>query len=247
MDVYQRRRLVALSVVAAIFVLLVLLIRSCGGDDENASPLTSSVPATTGVGGATPLSQDDFVSEGDTICLETNTALGALDSADPAQDASDRANLLSGELESRQSLALAPGEKGETKLENFLSALSKQAQGYDDLATATDRNDEASITELTTTIDQASADAQHAAERFGFKVCGDTSKVSETTGNGGEAAGGGTTAPAAPTETTPVAPTTTTPVAPTTEGGGATPAPGTTGGGTGGTGGSTSGSGGLTP
>ena len=243
MDVYQRRRLVALSAVAAIFVILVLLIRSCGGDDEDANPLTSSVPATSGALGASPLPQEDFADQGDSICLDTNTSLAALDSTDETQDATDRAELLSGELDSLQSLALAPGEKGETKLSNFLASLAKQVQGYDELATATEREDEAAITDITTTIDEAAADAQHAADNFGFKVCGDTSKVSETSGNGVTEQGGGTAVPEAPATTTPVTPTTTAPATPPADGGGTAPAPSDGGD----DGGSSSGSGGLTP
>ena len=50
MDVYQRRRLVALSAVAVVFIVLVLLFRSCGGDDE-AAPVTplSGATGTSGV------------------------------------------------------------------------------------------------------------------------------------------------------------------------------------------------------
>ena len=254
MDVYQRRRLVALSAVAAVFVVLVLLIRSCGDDDEDATPLTSSVPATTGVAGATPLSQEDFASQGDAICLESNTALAALESAEPTEDAADRAELLAGELDSLQSLTLAPGEKGETKLENFFAGLQRQVQGYDDLVTASERGDEAAVTEITATIDEAASEAERAAKRFGFEVCGDPSQVSESEGGeaeggdaveetAGEPAAGETAAPVTPTTTTPVAPTTTTPVAPPADGGGATPAPAPTD--EGDTGGSSSG--GLTP
>ncbi len=45
MDVYQRRRLVALSAVAVVFIVLVLLFRSCGGDEEPA-PVTPLSGAT---------------------------------------------------------------------------------------------------------------------------------------------------------------------------------------------------------
>lgn len=231
MDVYQRRRLVALSAVAAVFVVLVLLIRSCGDDDEDATPLTSSVPATTGVAGATPLSQQDFASQGDAICLESNTALAALEGADTTEDAVDRAELLAGELDSLQSLTLAPGEKGETKLENFFAGLQRQVRAYDDLVTASERGDETAVAEITATIEEAAAESERAAKRFGFEVCGNPSEVSESAGGeegtdeAVEETGGETAAPVTPTTTTPVAPTTTTPVAPPADGGGATPEP----------------------
>ncbi len=220
MDVYQRRRLVALSALAAIFVIFVLLIRSCGDDDEEGTPLTSPVPTTTE---PTALSQDDFISQGDTICLDTNTSLDALDGADAAEDATDRAELLAGELSSLQSLTLAPGEPGENKLDNFLAGLQEQVQGYDDLITAIERDDSTAVAEIQATIDEAAADTQEAAERFGFEVCGDTSQVSETTEGTATDETADETVPVAPTTTTPVAPTT--PTTPPAEGGGATPEP----------------------
>ena len=39
MDIYMRRRLVALAILVGIIILFILLIRSCGGDDEQA-PMT---------------------------------------------------------------------------------------------------------------------------------------------------------------------------------------------------------------
>lgn len=249
MDVYQRRRLVALSVIAAIFILIVLLVRSCGDDEEGATPLTTPAGAT-GTGAATALTQEDFASQADAICLETNTALASVDTSDPDQAADDRAELLAGELDSLQSLALAPEEQGETKLENFLKALQKQVQAYDERSLAVERGDEAAVSEIDATIDEQEAAAEHAAKRFGMDACGNTSKVSSSGGGGGgETSSGGETATTtvAPTTTTPVAPTTTTPVTPPADTGGGTapPAPPTDTGGD--TGGGSSGSGGLTP
>jgi hypothetical protein len=240
MDVYQRRRLIALSAVAASFIVLVLLIRSCGGDDQSSTPLTSALPGTTGAGGATPLSHDDFVSQGDAICRESNTALASVDTSDPDQAASDRAELLAGELNSLQSLTLAPGEKGDNKLANFLAALQKQVQAYDERSLAVERRDDNAVSLIDATIADAAAEAKRAAKRFGFEACGDTSQVSSSSG-GGSSGGAAATTTAAPT--TPVTPTTTTPTTPPDTGGGATPP----GGGTGDDGGSSSGSGGLTP
>ena len=70
-------------------MIVVLLIRSCGGDDEEA-PVTPAA-GTTGLGGATTLSQAEFVEQADAICLETNTALGSIDDSDPATAATEQA------------------------------------------------------------------------------------------------------------------------------------------------------------
>lgn len=215
MDVYQRRRLVALSAIAAIFIFIVLLIRSCGDDEETPAPLSSgaSVP-----GAAEPLSQEDYVAEADAICQQTNVSLADLDTADTAQAATDEAELLASQLAQLQSLSLPTD--GADRLNNFLDALQTQVQALEDRVLAADRGDEARAAELQTTIDEAEADAAQAARRFGFEFCGDLEAVGETTGGGGGGGGGGSaaedtiedtaTAPAVPT--TPA--TTTTPVTP---------------------------------
>ena len=242
MDVYQRRRLVALSALAGIFIVIVLLVRSCGGDDEESNPLTAPVAGTTGLGGATALSQADFIEQGDAICLETNTSLASVDESDADQAASDRAELLAGELDSLQSLTLAPGEEGEKKLENFLQSLQKEVQAYDERSLAVERGDEGAVSEIDATIDEEAAAAEHAAGRFGFEACGDTSKLSSSS-SGGETTGGETaTTTATPTTTTSVTPTEPATEPPDT---GSTAPPPDDGGTTGG--GSSSGSGGLTP
>lgn len=216
MDVYQRRRLVALSAVAAVFVVLVLLIRSCGGDEEEPTPLTTAAGAS-GLTGATALSQQDFADQGDSICLEANTALASIDSTDE-QAATDQAEILTGELSSLQSLTLAPGEKGEKKLQNFIAALQKQVQAYDERALAVERGDDGAVAEIDATIAEQAADAERAAKRFGFEACGDASQVSDTSSGETEGEGEDTaTTPVAPAETTAVAPATTTPVTPPAE------------------------------
>ena len=237
MDVYQRRRLVALSALAVVFIGFVLLIKSCGGDDEEepVAPLAGA----TGTGGATVIPQADYIDQGDAICLEANTSLANVDQSDPVQAARDEADIVAGELEQLQSLP--EPDDGTTKLGNFLNALEKQAAAYDDRATAVERDDQETVTELDGTIDKAGDEASSAAKNFGFEGCG-TSKVSESSGDsGGDTdadadastdTGGAAVTPTTTTEV-PVTPTPTTPapttpaVTPTepapTDGGGATP------------------------
>jgi hypothetical protein len=251
MDVYQRRRLVALSAIAVIFIIVVLLIRSCGGDEEQ-TPLTP-VSGATGLGGAAELSQADYIDQGDALCLEANTALASVDTSDPDQAAADAGQIVAGELEQLQTLTLAPGEPGENKLNNFLAALQDQVVAYDDRATAVQHGDDAAVEGIDGTIDSAAADAKAAAKKFGFHVCGDTSEVGGAGGGGGGGGGGGaattteTTTPEVTAPPVPTTPTTTTPVAPPSEGGGATTPPTTPPSDGGGTGGGDSGSGGVSP
>jgi hypothetical protein len=210
MDVYQRRRLVALSALAGIFIVFVLLIRSCGGDDEEA-PI-EPVAGATGLGGATALSLEDYISQADAICLGSHNSLAEVDST----DAAEQSEIVTSELQQLQTLP-APTE-GSEDVEAFLAALEDLALAYDDLATATERGDETAIAELDVTIDETSAEVLDAAESAGFQVCGDPSQVGEAdTGDGGGGGGGGDdttdttdTGGAAPSET-PIVPETTPP------------------------------------
>lgn len=217
MDVYQRRRLVALSALAGLLIVVVLLIRSCGGDDE--APITALGSGATGAGGA-QLSQKDYIREADSVCLQANTSLGALDSSDPARSATDQARIVSGELSQLQTLTLAPGEAGADELDAFLAALEQQAAALLDLSVAAERGDDSATAEIQGTADEAASRAAKAARKFGFEACGDTSQVSETSGGGGGGGGSGAVAPAGttevPTTTVPSTPTTTAPIVPTT-------------------------------
>jgi hypothetical protein len=238
MDVYQRRRLVALSILAGVFVVIVLLIKNCGGDDEE-TPVTP-VSGATGPGGPTSLSQNEFIEEGDATCLESNTALASVDDADPTIAATEEGQILAGELDSLQTLP--PPTDGENDLEDFLSALQDQVAAYDRYITAFERGDDTAAAELEAEIDEAGRKARKRARQFGFEVCGDTSEVGEasgeeTTSEGVEEVEGGAveeapteTAPIAPVEPVTPAPTTPAPApepapAPPAEGGGATPEP----------------------
>ena len=246
MDVYQRRRLVALSAIAVVFILFVLLIRSCGGDDEEPSTLAAGASGASGVAGATILAQADYIAQADQVCLGTNTSLAAVDEADPVQADNEKSQIVSGELQQLQTLP--PPDAGTDDLDMFLSALDKQSLAYQDRATAAERGDDATVADLNTTIDDTAAEAAKAADDFGFKICGDLSKVGETSGGGGGGDDTTTESGGTVTPTEPITPTTTTPVPvapPETDSGTVTPTPAPTDGGdTGDDGGS---SGGVSP
>jgi hypothetical protein len=237
MDVYQRRRLVALSAIAGGFIVIVLLVRSCGDDDEP-TPV-EPIAGATGLGGPTALNQEEYIAQADAICLDANTALAEVEQDDLDAAAAEEQQILEGELQQLQTLP--PPEEGRDKLDKFLGALDDEATALSDRVTAAERGDPATVADLDATVDEAAARAATAAERFGFEACGDTSVVGETTGE--EATDTGGTEPVAPA---PVTPEPTAPIPPTdtgTGGGVGTEPPADTGGDTGGT----SGSGGISP
>jgi hypothetical protein len=185
MDVYQRRRLVALSALAGVFIIIVLLIKSCGGDDDTTTP----VPATGTSTPPTALTQDAYVTQADEICRETNTSISQIDTTDTNQAAEDKGTAIASELNSLQTLA--PPTDGQDQLDSFLQALQDQVNLYEQRTTAVQRGDDAAVSEIDSKLDTSEAKAESAAADFGFEACGDFSKTSESGGGGGGGGGGG--------------------------------------------------------
>src|SRR5690606_8370907 len=134
MDIYMRRRLVALAVLVGIIILFVLLIRSCGGDDEEA-PVTPV--GATGAGEPQALSQDEYIDQADAICAEANNSINRIDPA--AEDAiEEELQLTEQALVRLQSLVPAetPGS-----LNRFLRQMNRLVDGLDTLQTALERGD----------------------------------------------------------------------------------------------------------
>jgi hypothetical protein len=249
MDVYQRRRLVALSALAGVFIIIVLLIKSCGGDSN---PTTTTTPlGASGAGGATSLSQADYISQGDDICRQTNTSISQISASDANAAASEKGTDVASELNQLQTLP--PPTDGQDQLDSFLQALQDQVDNYEKRDVAVERGDDTAVSEIDSKIADAEDTARSAAQKFGFEACGDFNATSKTTGGGGGGGGGGgvetTTTPTTSgtvVPTTTIAPTTTPTTTPPATG--APPAGGTAtppAGGTGGTG--TGSSGGVTP
>ena len=200
MDVYQRRRLVALSALAAVFIVFVLLIKSCGGDDDS----TTATPlGATGAGGASTTSQADYISQGDAICLDANTSFANVDQTDPAKAAKEEASIVSGELEQLQSLPQP--DDGTTKLGNYLNALEKQAAAYQDRATAAERGDDATVSDLDSTIQKAGKEAANSAKNFGFEPAATRTRSLSPAGARAARAAAGPAAPSRPRPRTPAA------------------------------------------
>jgi hypothetical protein len=231
MDIYMRRRLVALGGLVAFFILFVLLVRSCGDDDEPAAPLTDTA-GTTGAEGAVPLSLDEYLVEADNICGPANRQVGALDPND-ANATQDEFRITKAELQQLQSLELDQPNRQVTR---FLDLLSQVVAALRAKAVALDRNDTVTAEEAQVDIDTNEAEARALGEQIGFTECGQFLDAGQAPAGGGGTAGTDTTGTdtggVAPTDTgtatTPPAETTTPPAdtttpAPTDDSGGITP------------------------
>jgi len=216
MDIYMRRRLVALGGLVAFFIIFVLLVKSCGGDDEPA-PLTDPAGAT-GEGGAVPLTTDDFIAQADEICAPNNSAVGALDPEAP-DAVRQEYQITSEELASLQQLQVDDDSR---VLQQFFTAMEDLVAALRDKQRAVAAGDTAADAEAQLAVDTAEVDARELGSRYGFRECGQFLDAGEQPGGGGQSATGAETAP--PTDTGAVAPPTDTgTVAPPTDTGTVTP------------------------
>lgn len=215
MDIYMRRRLVALGGLVAFFIIVVLLIRSCGGDEEPA-PVTTV--GTTDTQGPVTLSRREYIAQADAICAEANAAVGALDPTDPDATA-DEFDITSDEY--AQLRQLQPESKDPT-LRDFLAALRDVVDALDSKATAIDRGDTIAEGEAQIAIDEAEVEARSLGEEYGFNDCGQFLDAGQAPAEGGSTSvdPGAVDTGEVPVTPTPTTPAPTTPPAETT-----TPAP----------------------
>jgi len=232
MDIYMRRRLVALGGLVLFFILFVLLVKSCGGDDEP-EPVAEAPPtgATGATGGA--LAEEDFILQADEICGPANNAVGSLDPGDPGA-AQDEFVITRDALSALESLELA---EPSPNIERFISDLSVVVGALRAKAKA---GDPVAADAAQLEIDTAEVDARDSGERAGFSECGQFLDAGQgPSGGGGGGGGGGTpieptapvdpsvpapTEPVVPAPTEPTTPAPTTPTAPPDDsGGGITP------------------------
>jgi len=235
MDVYARRRLVAVLAIVLVLVLIGVAVAG-GGDDESDAPVTTVTGAST-PGVATPLSKDEFIDQADDICEESAVGIENISSDDAAQIADEEASLTASQLDQLRSLA--PPEEDQAALDDFFAALEDLVDALDTRALALQREDDTAAAEADTEISTAETELTDAADAYGFNECGSPSEAA----SGADTTGGDTGAVApvtpAPAPVTP-APAPVTP-APSDTGGTADPADSSGSGGTG------SDSGGVSP
>lgn len=210
MDVYQRRRLVALGAVVVVIGLIVA-IASAGDGGSDSTPVTTTTEAA---------SKTEFIASADGICAETATAIANLSSDDVAQQAKQELDFTKSQLSQIKALPQPTADKA--KLDAFYTSLKDQIESLTKKVDAANSGDSTELATVDTQLASAEANVRAAAQSYGMEQCGEEGEVSSG-GGGGNAATTTppvtTTAPVAPTTTTPVAPATTTPVAPTPGGG----------------------------
>ncbi len=208
MDIYMRRRLMALGGLVLFFIIFVLLVKSCGGDDSS-EPLTPTAGATGGAG-PVALTKDEFIGQADQICAQANAAVGALDPTD-SEAIADEAQITADEFASLQSLVV---ESSEPTLNRFNTAFTDLVDALESKRLATQRGNDADAAAAQLAIDTAEVEARAQGERYGFRDCGQFLDAGEAPGGAAAATPGTTVAPATGGVTPSTTPPTTTPTTP---------------------------------
>jgi hypothetical protein len=150
---------VALLVVA-------LLVAGCGGGGGSSSSTTTAKKKPA----APKLSKAGFISQGDAICAEVNTAVGSTEesAAEASVQTTQVANLYTGMVESIQRLG-QPSEKD--GYSEFMGAAEKLAMVEGDLKKASEEEDLVAEEESAQESGPALEEFQQQAAVYGFEEC----------------------------------------------------------------------------
>src|SRR3954471_7126059 len=151
----SRTRLALLALAAA----AALAVAGCGGDDDTTD--TSGTSGATGVSAA-PLTQDEFVSQGNAICSDVNDQLNAMqaptnDLDSIAQFASDGLAIIEPALE--QFKAITPPPDLQDQWDEYLSKADQQIDLTKQLQTAAESGDAQQVNSLLGQVQQLNNDS----------------------------------------------------------------------------------------
>jgi hypothetical protein len=170
-------RLLALPPIAA------LALAGCGGGGEETT--AASVPT---VEESPSLSKQELIQQGDAICAEVNAAVGTVTASEAGtgDQVSQAADLYSGMVERLKGLGTPEEPAGYAE---FTEAADSLAQAESDAQLASERGDEAALTEAESEAEASLEAFQEAAGSYGFEDCSEAPSapsVVSPAGGGGE-------------------------------------------------------------
>ncbi|MCW2980096.1 MAG: hypothetical protein JWO14_1823 [Solirubrobacterales bacterium] len=157
----------------ALFI-VALVVAGCGGGGSSSTTTTTAKKKTT----APKLSKAGFISQGDAICAEVNTAVGSTEesAAEASVQTTQVANLYTGMVESIQRLG-QPGEKD--GYSEFMGAAEKLAMVEGDLKKAGEEEDLVAEEEAAQESGPALEEFQQQAAVYGFEACAEAPHAPE--------------------------------------------------------------------
>jgi hypothetical protein len=163
----SRTRLALLTLAAA----AALAVAGCGGDDDTTD--TSGTSGATGASGA-PLTQEEFVSQGNAICTDVNDQLNAMqaptnDLDSIAQFAADGLAIIEPALAEFQ--GITPPADLQATYDEYLSNAEQQVELTKQLQAAAEAGDGQEVQSLLTEIQKL--DNDELDKELGLTVCGE--------------------------------------------------------------------------
>lgn len=160
----MRLKFLALAVPATLA--LVLLASGCGGGGTSSTTTAKKPPKEEVV----RLSKGQFISQGDAICAEVNTAVGSVgeSAAEATSQTTQVANLYIGMVQSLQRL----GQPSETAgYSEFMGAVEELAMVENEVKAAADKNNLALLEEASQSAVPAVEEFEQQAAVYGFEDC----------------------------------------------------------------------------
>jgi hypothetical protein len=159
----MRSRLLVLALPALIVIALV--VSGCGGGGSSSTTTTAKKKVA-----APSLSKAGFISQGDAICAEVNTAIGSVEesASESTSQTTQIANLYTGLVQSLQRLG-QPSEK--VGYSEFMGAAEELAMVQGNLKKASDEEDLVAEEEAAQEAGPAVEEFQQQAAVYGFEDC----------------------------------------------------------------------------
>lgn len=145
---------------------LVFVASGCGGGGSSSTPTAKKPKEET----APKLSKGQFISQGDAICAEVNTAVGSVgeSAAETSSQATQVANLYSGMVQSLQRLGQPSEIEGYSE---FMGAAERLAMTQNEVKAAAEKEDLELLEEASQEAAPAVEEFQQQAAIYGFKEC----------------------------------------------------------------------------
>jgi hypothetical protein len=143
-----------------------LVVSGCGGGGSSST--TTKKPPKEEV--ATKLTKGQFISQGDAICAEVNTAVGSVQAsaAEASSQTTQVANLYSGMVQSLQRLGQPSEIEGYS---DFMGAAERLAMTENEVKAAAEKENPELVEEAANTAAPAVEEFQQQAAVYGFEDC----------------------------------------------------------------------------
>jgi hypothetical protein len=165
-------------------LLVALAIAGCGGGGEDSTETTQATTQEE----AAQLSKADFIKQGDAICAEVNSAVGAIGTTETEvqSQTTQVSDLYVGMIESLKRLGAPTEMDGYAE---FMEAAEELAKVEGEVKLAAEREDTEALGEAATAATPALEEFEAQASVYGFEECGEGPHAPTPSGGGTESGG----------------------------------------------------------